>query len=391
MSAALIFIFNYNLELSTRQAVQSDLIDLCDSCTEFYLSDPDNFSDLRSEKRDLFDNGLICGFSKKKWGSYTVLTVQAFFKKDTIQKSAFVGPREGKDKLALVVCDWDEPLKISGLTKVIGPMKLPSSGYKMVNILGNNQLNKPQLSGAITKSSQSLPEITTVAPLMENTSGIRTNLSKIDKRSLLYNDFKETPIVIELDMGEQLNNLSFKGNVLIKSIDTLYIDSSTGLKDVIVQAPKIVIRKGFEGRAQFFAEKEIFVEEAVLLAYPSSLVVTSGNSLLDKKITLSKHSKLYGGVVMDATTFDEKEANKIIVEEDASITGTLFCNGRLQLQGTVRGTVHAHKLQLETKSGKYENTLLNSTIDAVNIPNGFIYPPLFKTQEKTPYGIAKTL
>ncbi len=391
MSAALIFIFNYNLQLSTRQAIQSDLIDLCDSCIEFYLSDPNNFSEFTTEQLDLFNNGLLCGFSKKKWGSFTLLTVQAFFKNDTVQKRAFVGPRDTVKKLALVVCDWDEPLKVSGLTLIKGAMELPSAGYKKVTILGNNQLNKPILEGAVSRSSQLLPEVTIGTPIAESENSIGTSLSKMDKRSLIYNDFKKEPLVIELNKGERLNNMSFKGNVVIKSEDTLYIESSTKLEDVIVQAPKIVIGKGFKGRAQFFAKKEITVEEEVLLGYPSSLVIPANKGLFEKKITLSRDSKIYGGVVINGDTFDEKENNRIIINEKALIIGALYCNGRLQLQGTVRGTVYTHKFQLETKSGNYENVLLNGTIDAIGIPRGFRYSALFDNQETTFYGIIKTL
>lgn len=391
LSTALIFIFNCNLEISTRQAVQSDLIDLCDSCIDLYLSDSENFVDFNSEKLSPFDNGLVCKFSKKKWGSYIKLTVKAFFKKDTIQKSAFVGPRGDKDMQALVVCDWDKPLKVSGFTTIKGNMKIPATGYKTVNILGNNQLNKPILIGNITKSSQSLPEIS--IPILEamETAGTKTSLSKIDKGSPVYKGFGKRPLIIELEKGEQLNSLSFKGNIVIKSVDTLYIDSSTKIEDVIVQAPKIVIGNGFEGRAQFFAANEIFVEEDVLLAYPSGLVVTSGNSLSEKKITLSKDSKVYGGIVIHGATLDEKENNKMIVYENALVMGTLYCNGKLQLEGNVMGTVYAHKLQLETKSGTYDDVLLNVKIDALNVPKGFIHLPLFKQQEKNTYGIIKTL
>lgn len=391
MSGSLIFIFNYNLDLSTRQAVQSELIDLCDSCFDYYLSDSQNFNDLNSEELNLFDNGQVCEFSKTKWGFYTRLSVKAYFKKDTIQKSAFVGKRQGGEKLALYVCDWDEQLKVSGTTIIKGDMKLPASGHKAVNILGNNQLNKPVLSGRVTKSSQALPEISMSNLVELNSNSKRIGLSRLNKRSLIFNDFSTETLIVELDKGEQLDNKSFKGNIVIKSVDTLYINNSTKLEDAIVQAPKIVIRNGFEGRAQFVASNEIFVENKAVLKYPSSIAVLSGKSLYQKKITISENSKVYGGVVIDAATFDEKEDNKVFIEEGALIVGNLYCNGKLQLQGKVMGTVHAHKLELETKSGKYENVLLNTSIDALNLPKGFIKLPLFKKQENQIYGIVKTL
>ena len=391
MSAALIFIFNYNLDLSTRQIIQSDLLDLCDSCIDYYLSESENFSDLTSEKIDVFDNGYMCEFSKAKWGSYTLLTVKAFFKKDTIERRAFVGEELNKNKLALYVCDWDKEIKLSGSTNIKGDMKLPLAGYKVINILGNNQLNKPKFFGRTFKSSQNLPE-TLKLPISNSTiNATVTSLSKINRKSQVYNSFNNKTLLLELSRGEQLNNMSFKGNIIIKSNDTLYIDSSIKIEDVIIQAPKLVIKNGFVGRGQFYAENEVFIEENVVLSYPSNVVLLPSVSLLDKKITLSKNSKIYGGVIVDAKTFDQKEGNEMIIEENAMIVGTLYCNGKLQLQGKVIGTVYANKFKLETKSGNYEDVLLNSIIDAINMPENFIYLPLFKQQQNQTYGIIKNL
>ena len=127
------------------------------------------------------------------------------------------------------------------------------------------------------------------------------------------------------------------------------------------------------------------------MSYPSNVVLLPSVSLLDKKITLSKNSKIYGGVIVDAETFDQKEGNEMIIEENAIIVGTLYCNGKLQLQGKVIGTVYANKFKLETKSGNYEDVLLNSTIDAISMPENFIYLPLFKQQQNQTYGIIKNL
>ncbi len=391
MSGSLIFIFNYNLDLSTRHAIQSELIDLCDSCMDYYISDANNFQDLNTEVKDLFNNGQICEFSKTKWGFNIRLSVKAYFKKDTIQKSVFVGERRNDEKLALFLSDWDEQLKVSGTTRVIGNMKLPASGYKTINILGNNQLNKPNLKGRITKSSQSLPEIS-ISSIPEIDSKVKSiRISKLDRKNLIFNDFSREALMVELDKGEQLDNRSFKGNIVIRAVDTLYINNSTKLEDVIVQAPKIVLRNGFEGRAQFVANKEIFLEDRVLLKFPSSVALSPGKNIFQKKITISEGSKIFGAVVMNALTFDEKEDNKMLIEEETLIVGNLYCNGKLQLRGKVFGTVHAHKLELETKSGKYENVLLNTTIDATNLPTDFIALPLFKRYENQIYGIAKTL
>ncbi len=391
MSAALVFIFNYNLQLATRQTVQSDLIDLCGSCMEYYLADARHFADLYPEHIDPFDNGLRCRFTKNKWGLFTSLTVTAYFKKDTINKSTFVGPRKSDKELALVLCDWDEPLKVSGTTVINGSMQLPRSGYKKVNLLGNSQLNKPVILGSIGSSKQALPKLE-VEGYTRVPEGKGTTLSKIDRKAAVFNDFNTDPLIIKLQKGEQLDRLSLKGNIIIEATDTLYINNTTRLTDVIVYAPKIVLMKNFKGGAQFFAEYEIEVEEAVVLEYPTALAIMANNNILkDKKITIAKNSKIYGSIVLDAATFDEKEANTVVIEEDASILGTVYCNGKLQLSGSVTGTVYAHKLSLETKSGTYANTLLNAKIDAVKVPSSFVHVPLFNSKAPNSiYGVVKT-
>jgi len=391
LTGALIFVFSLNLNISAKQNVQSELIDLCDSCLDYYLANSQNFMDYKSDKLNLFDNGQICEFGKSSWGFYTGLFVKAYFKNDTIQKNSLVGKKQGKEKLALYLSDWQKVFKVSGSTFIKGDMNLPSAGFKIVNILGNNQLNKPVVSGEIYRSNQLLPEI-----LVPNLSELYSNgrkftLNEFSRKSTIFNGFMNKTLVINLGKGEQLDNITLKGNIFISSADTLYINNSTRLEEVIIKAPKIVIEEGFVGRAQFFADSEIFVNKNVILNYPSSIAILSNSNIFNKKITVLKGSSVFGGVIVESSTFDEKEGSQIIINEGAFIMGSLFCNGKLQLKGEVLGTVHAHKLILETKSGVYDDILLNAKIDAVGLPKGFINLPLFKKLDDQIYGIVKTL
>ncbi|MEE9363934.1 MAG: hypothetical protein V3U92_15140 [Cellulophaga sp.] len=389
MSAALIFMFTYNIEYASRQSMKSELVDRCNSCFDYYLSSSNNFRNLNREKKDLFNDGIKCEFAKTRWGMYTVLHVKAYFKKDTIQKKAIVGERTEENKLALYLCDWGEELKVSGRTKIVGDMKLPSRLYKTINILGNSKLDKPLIQGNIYSSEQVLPQIS----FLEGKKGSEKHMvfSEIKEQSIVFNDFKEETLVVDLEEGDRINAVNLKGNIILRSKDTLYVERSSNIEDVIIYAAKVVVEDGFQGRVQIFADKEVVIGENVVLVYPSSIVITSNQYKIDKKIEIAKNAKIYGGVVIEASSFDEKENNKISIEEKALIVGDLYCNGVLELKGDVIGTVYTHKLKLETKSGSYNNVLLNSTIYADSLPKGFIRLPLFRNNENRTYGIAKEL
>lgn len=386
-SAVLLFIFTISLEFSSRQSIRDQLIDQCESCINFYLSDSNN---LESETVDIFGDGLVCELKKARWGAYTILNVKAFFKRDTVQKIGLVGENSSDNKLALYLCDLGKELKISGITTIIGDMQLPKGGYKTVNILGNNYLNKPTINGHVSISQHNLPEL--IYRKMNFLEGKEQMIfSQIKGQPIIFRSFNEETLIINLRKGERIDNINIKGNIIIKSNDTLHIDSTARIEDAIVYAPKVIVNDGFMGNLQIFADKEIVVGEKVKLEYPSSLVIYSDKYLFDKKITISMGSEVYGGVLIDGGNFDEKENNMIKVDEGSLIVGDLYCNGKLQLEGKVIGSVYAHKLEMETESGDYGNLLLNVSIEADNLPKGFIRLPLFTQDKKQMYGIVKGL
>lgn len=389
-SATLLFIFTVSIEFSARQSIKERLIDRCESCLNFYLSDSNNFNDLKPEMIDIFGDGLVCEFIKTRWGAYTSLNVKAFFKSDTVQKIGLVGESNTENKLALYISDLGEELKLSGATSIKGNMQLPREGHKTVNILGNNQLNKPVVNGHISISEHTLPKLAFGrAIFLDGEKWI--SFSQVKNQSTIFRSFKKETLIINLENGERIEDINIKGNIIIKSNDTLYIERTAKIEDVIVNAPKVVINDGFHGNMQIFADKEIVLGERVKLDYPSSLVIYPDKDGFDKKITISTRSEVYGGVLIEGESFDEKENNKIRVDEGALIIGDLYCNGKLQLQGKVIGSVYAHKLEMETESGDYGNLLLNASIEADNLPNDFIRLPLFAQDKKLMYGMVKYL
>nr|WP_299384795.1 hypothetical protein [Allomuricauda sp.] len=389
---ALIFIFNLDLQLTQRQSIRSELIDRCSSCLNYYMSQSNLDLEEATQKIDLFEDGLQCAATKSDWGAFSIIQVKAFFKKDTIAQTAFIGKKNDYEDLAIYLCDWGDDLKVSGLTQLQGDLKIPNGRHRKISILGNSQLNQPMIDGAVSSSTQLLPEIKDNI-LDEPKVAQATILSQIRSRKLVFNDFDSPTMLIEVSKNERVSNRILKGNIRLHSLDTIYIENTSELQDIMVTAPKVVIESGFKGSLQAFAGNEIVVEENVLLDYPSGLFIFPGQYEFDKKITVAKNARVFGGIIIQGDSFDQKESNSISVQSEAMIMGDIYCNGILELQGTVNGSIFAHKLNLETKNGSYENTLLNAEVKATERPPGMLSPCLwFKNDNNTNgHGIVKTL
>lgn len=376
LSGGLIYVFTINKTLATRQSVKEQLIDRCSSCFDYFLSNSTSLGKTNTQQVDLFSDGLICEFTKERWGMYSKLLGKAFFKKDTIDRNYIIGEVVDSNPLALYLCDFGEELKISGITKIKGNVRLPKKRYKVVNILGNQQANNPKLEGNVTVSSQNLPKI--ISPKLEYPNNtIETTLSKLKENQPIFRGFDQKTAIVYLDKGESLDRLNIKGNFIIKSLDTIRIDDTTKIEDVIIQAPKIVLEEGFEGSLQIYADKGVDIESDVKLRYPSCIVIEASTRDYKKKINIAEDVEIYGGIVINGSSFREKQNNFISIDENSLVVGDVYCNGIMELKGSIIGSLYTHKLQLETRSSKYADVILNGVIDATELPNNFVRLPLF--------------
>lgn len=380
LSGGLIYIFTINKTLATRYDIKEQLVDRCQSCFDYYLKTSRQNNEAVN-KLDLFNDGLICELTEERWGMFSKLSGKAFFKTDTVNSQFIIGEKKAKNSLALYLCDFGEELKISGSTKIHGNVKLPKKRYKTVNILGNQQINNPKLDGSIGVSSQNLPKI--IPPELiypENTW--ETSLEQLRNKSIVYRGFDQSTAIVFLDKGTDLDRIQLKGNFIIKSLDTIRISNTAKLEDVIIQSPKVIVEEGFDGSIQLYADKEVVVESNVRLRYPSCIVIDDSARDYEKKITIDEDVEIYGGLVIDGNSFRERQNNFIDIEENTMVVGDIYCNGILQLKGSVIGTVYTHKLQLETKSSKYADVILNGVIDTENIPEGYVGLPLFSNSNE---------
>jgi hypothetical protein len=75
------------------------------------------------------------------------------------------------------------------------------------------------------------------------------------------------------------------------------------------------------------------------------------------------------------------------IGKESQIQGMVYSQGYLDLQGTITGTAYAKEFILNTRSGVYEQHLLNAVIDRRSLSDMFVAGVLF--QGKSPNKIVK--
>lgn len=324
-------------------------------------------------------------FKFSSWGNFSVFSITSASKRDTINQKYLVADQHHDNTPALYVRDNDEAFKISGSTKIIGDIFISNRGLKKVNLLGNSDYKKPIHTGKIRVSDKIFPkppEVSLVYP-----EDYELFLMEDIHSSSIFNSFTNKTKVIEATTA--LENMHLKGNIIVRSKDTLVIYPSAVLEDIIIDAPKVIFRESFIGNLQVFSTNEVIVESNVKLAYPSVIVINSKEDTL-KSIVFEGKSTISGAIFLLGDGLKTEDKNKVIIRKGAQVIGDIFCDGKMALYGTLKGSVYASSFIYESEENKYDNLIFNGEIYSNQLPNDFFQIPMLdQFANKTPIFVKK--
>lgn len=383
----LVLISHYNNLLNNKLYEQEDLIDRSISAFNYSMNNPENFPYGIKKNIDVFEDGILSVIEKKHWGFYDVFICKTGIKNDSVTKIALIGQKSkaGSD-LALYVTNYDKPLKLSGETKIFGKIKVPNGRTEQAYLNGQKG-NAINLKGQQFKSAKRLPLIDKDIAIDLSEYKL-LDLKSLEHQKLIINSFANKTKVIDLTNIKELGGITCKGNIILASKNKLKILNTANLSDVIIQAPEIEIQSGFRGNIQIQSKKNVTVEEHVSLLYPSTISVE--NDLDSISVVIKDNVKIAGGLVINSNSHFGATNRNLIIHKKATVVGTIYCNGKTQLEGKVIGSVYTDKFFLKTKSSSYENVVLNGTINRDSLPERFINLPLFnKDLNERKYGIVK--
>src|SRR5690606_38935655 len=319
---------------------------------------------LNSQQKFPHEASITSTLSTTAWGAFSKCKISTYSKKDTVQQVYLLANVYNKDLPALYLRDNDEDFKISGNTIINGDIYISGRGIKKIQISGTQTVENPVHIGNVYTSEKILPRFQPLE-LIYPEDYILVLIEDI-KTNLVVNGFDKKTKVI--NVGSVLENIQLKGNIIIRSNDTIQVKTSAILEDIIIEAPKVVFQEGFSGNLQVFASSEVVLDSHALLNYPSVIVVGSNESE-EKTIVFREKSVLNGAVILYGNGLMDESINKIIIEPDAKVTGTIYCDGVLALYGSVNGSVITSSLEHKTLTTNHRNLILNGSIIADKIPS----------------------
>ena len=334
-------------------------------------------SNLQEKEIDLFSFPAKITVGLERWGVYRLARASFLYKEKKFSKAALIGNLLSTDqRFSLYLQDRSKPLGVGGKAFLNGKIFLPARGYTNSYLL-NNRLNDVAINGTIFKSSENLPGPD--AALMSEFNGF-----------LNYSSFRDSVIQMTMSGSDSLrvsfsgkvaivnsdgNNLvsgNYSGKVILVSNSFLIVSSSCKLEDVVLIAPYIRIQQGFKGSLQCIAKDSITIEDNCSLSYPSALVLFNmENADGIHRINIGVNDSIMGQVIGYSMGNEIRNHLEINVSENSLIYGEVHCNGWLDLQGTVMGSVTTADLYY-SRSGIFQNTFINGKIDILSLSKNYL-------------------
>lgn len=349
--------------------------------------------DITAFENENLDVSVDPGF----WGGFMTVKSTAVIKTKSFTKMGLVGTGITNPKTSIYITDPQTPLVLVGNSQIKGTAYVSDKGIKAGVIAGNYFQGKELVHGAIRRSNAVLPALDDrwlngTRRLLNNT--IPLGIEMISSRTQNTASFFENTKMF-YSSGNLLLTQEYIGNLIIKSDSEIIVSKYAKLTDVVLIAPKITVKSGFTGTAHFLADSSIKIEENVHLSYPSSIILIDKNNDLKKNIPkgeepiyISENTTISGSIIyLPKETSNTHTNTSITIRTNAMINGSIYCQGNIELLGTVIGSVYTNRFVANEFGSKYINHIYNGRILGEDISKEYYGLP-FKNVKK---GVAKWL
>jgi hypothetical protein len=330
------------------------------------------------------------------WGVFEKVTSVSKIKNKTFKKVALVGATQPElDRTALYVEDNNRPLVVVGNTKIEGVTYLPKQGVRTGNISGHSYYGNQLIYGK-EKVSDKLPTLEVLKQIEAITELYKwldsNQFLELELNKSYQNSFYSPLQVLFSPNAIYLTEVSITGHIIVQSKTKIIVDASSNLKDIILIAPKIEFRSHVKGTFQAFASQEIIVGTNCKFNYPSALVLKEKEQLFSTttnkqppSILVNKQSTIKGILIYLGDSVSYKA--QVIIADNTTITGEVYCNKNLELLGRIQGSVYTSGFVANQSGSVYQNHIYNGTITVHSLPYEYI-GLTFKNSKK---GVAKWL
>jgi hypothetical protein len=173
-----------------------------------------------------------------------------------------------------------------------------------------------------------------------------------------------------------LPGTSLIGPIAIYSKDSISVPPKVRLINCILSSPKSIdLQKGASVTAQLFSPV-IRCSTNATANYPSLLVSVSLSDTggVVQSINLESGSKIDGALILHGGVGITKDKAVVNVESGSLVTGEVYTDCYLTLDGKVNGLARAFDLYFYSSPTTYLGWLRNGVIDRELLPRGFLRP-----------------
>jgi hypothetical protein len=345
----------------------------------------------------LSDTNQKIEVQSSQWGIYEKAIVKTTHREKIFYKSALLGTQiENSQRPTLYLQDNFKPLVVVGNAILKGIIFLPSQGVKPGYIAGESYYGKELVQGTTRNSNTKLPELKkNYKEILEGFlqfQEFNSNRFLGGNEVLKYKNSFLKPTKVWYSKNEiVLDNNNLLGNIIIKSEQKIVIKKTAILKDIMIIAPIIVIEDDVSGNFQAIVNKQIKVGKNCKLSYPSALVfIQEKNEILDTQkleapIYIDKKTEIRGSIVYFKSTKENDFKVQIMLNEETLVKGEVYCEGNVELNGKVVGSVYTEQFIVNKAGTTFINHIYNGQIVDDNFPEMFC-GLVFKDNQK---GVAK--
>jgi hypothetical protein len=341
---------------------------------------------------DLFgDKSDSVALLRIPWGFYEIISSEAFQGNYRYRRTAMVGTElPATNRTGLYAADHGRTIIVSGNTILKGKTYLPEGEIKSASVEGQHYTGDQLVWGEKWSSKSDLPVINKSminAILMDFSSSFQMD-SLVSIAAYISDSicipFSNDRAKLLASESLVIGGAHLSGNIAIVGQSEIHVSQQAILDNAVVMARVIYIEDGFKGKAQFIALDSLVIGNNVQLNYPSAatVIIGSDNAVPSGKIVIGDNFILEGLLALVTLKDDFQFPHYIKSGDNLLVVGELYCNGRMDIRGEVRGTCWVQKIHLKTNSGTYENYLLNVHIRPDLCPDYFLTSNLMESKAR---------
>jgi len=326
------------------------------------------------------------------WGTIDIGVAEAMIRQDTLYKAFSIANTIDSGKWAAIYLDDNSrPLSLSGNTSISGDAYLSPAGVAQAYV--NNHAytgDKRLIIGMKHNSEKTLPPLSAgrlqrLQQLIQQNRKDEPGLPNSD--SVIHSFLLPTKIINLGKTVSTLKHIKLAGNIILFSDTALTLDSTAQLNNVIIIAKSITVNSGFHGACQLFAHDTIGVQQRCQFDYPSTLAIVRFDpaSILKRGAKIS----LYNNVIFNGCIFIYEQQSGTLpplihIGQKTTVKGLVYSQGYVEFQdeAEIDGSVFTDRFLYQTSFTRYENYVVNTTINEKSLSPYYLTSTLFPVVTK---------